>query len=64
MLDVAIPEKAPYETVAGLILYFLGHIPQPGEDLVYQGYRLIVQEMEARKISQVMIIPLPHRAGG
>jgi putative hemolysin len=64
MLGVALPEKAPYETVAGLILYSLGHIPQPGEEMVYQGYRLIVQEMEARKISQVMIIPLPHRVGG
>ncbi|RME41963.1 MAG: HlyC/CorC family transporter [Chloroflexi bacterium] len=60
MLGVALPEKAPYETVAGLILYSLGHIPQPGEEVMYQGYRLIVQEMEARRIRQVVIAPLSH----
>ncbi|MFQ5855891.1 MAG: hemolysin family protein, partial [Anaerolineae bacterium] len=43
VLGVALPEKAPYETVAGFILYSLGHIPQSGEEVVYQGYRLVVQ---------------------
>jgi putative hemolysin len=58
VLGVALPEKAPYETVAGFILHSLGHIPQSGEEVVYQGYRLVVQEMEARRIRQVVIAPL------
>ncbi|MFQ5856997.1 MAG: transporter associated domain-containing protein, partial [Anaerolineae bacterium] len=31
--------------------------PQSGEEVVYQGYRLVVQEMEARRIRQVVIAP-------
>ncbi len=63
VLGVALPEEAPYETVAGFILHSLGHIPQPGEEVVYQGYRLVVQDMEARRIRRVVIAPLPHEAG-
>ena len=58
LLGVTLPERAPYETVAGFILHSLGHIPQPGEEVVYQGYRLVVQEMEARRIRQVLITSL------
>ena len=57
MLGVTIPAHPPYDTVAGLILYLLGHIPQPGEEVVYKNHRLIVQEMEARRIKRVMIVP-------
>lgn len=60
-LGMAQPEKAPYDTVAGLILYSLGHIPQPGEEIVYEGYRLVVQEIKARRIKQVVIVPLSHK---
>ncbi|HIQ04248.1 MAG TPA: HlyC/CorC family transporter [Anaerolineae bacterium] len=58
VLGVVPSEKAPYETVAGLILHSLGRIPQPGEEVVYQGYRLVVQDMEARRIRHVVIVPL------
>jgi putative hemolysin len=57
-LGVALPEKAHYDTVAGFMLHSLGHIPQPGEEVVHEGYRLVVQEMEARRISRVVIAPL------
>jgi putative hemolysin len=58
LLDVAGPEKAHYDTVAGFTLHSLGHIPQPGEEVVYEGYRLVVQKMEGRRIRQVVIAPL------
>ncbi|HEY64871.1 MAG TPA: HlyC/CorC family transporter [Caldilineae bacterium] len=62
-LHLTILEHAPYDTVAGLILYLLGRIPRPGEEVTYAGYRLVVQEMEARRIKQVMIVPLAHKEG-
>ena len=63
-LGLAVPEHPPYDTVAGLILYLLGHIPQPGEEVIYEGYRFVVQEMEARRIRQVMIAPAARKKGG
>jgi putative hemolysin len=63
-LGVDRPEKAPYDTVAGLILHSLGHIPQSGEGVVYEGYRLVVQDMEARRIKQVVIVPLSYGEHG
>jgi putative hemolysin len=58
ILGITLPKETPYETVAGFILHSLGHIPQPGEEVVYQGYRLVVQDMEARRIRRVVITPL------
>jgi putative hemolysin len=43
--------------VAGLITHSLGHIPQAGEEVVYEGYRLVVRETKGQRISQVLIAP-------
>jgi len=63
VLGVALPEGTSYDTVAGFILHRLGHIPQSGEEVVYEGYRLVVQEMEAQRIRQVVIAPLSREEG-
>jgi CBS domain containing-hemolysin-like protein len=33
----------------------LGHIPQPGESVTYEGRRLTVVEMEGRRIARVRV---------
>ncbi|MCB0162926.1 MAG: HlyC/CorC family transporter [Anaerolineae bacterium] len=60
-LGVVLPEKSPYETVAGFILHSLGYIPQSGEEVVYEGYKLAVQEREGQRIKQVVIAPLSRK---
>jgi len=56
-LDIALPE-GDYETVAGLVLDRLGHIPRPGETLTVDGYRIAVTGMEGVKIESLVITRL------
>jgi len=63
-LELGLPE-GEYETVAGFVLSLLGHIPQEGEQVVYNtaegtrgsgpGLRLVVTEMHGRKIERVLV---------
>jgi CBS domain containing-hemolysin-like protein len=43
------------ETLAGFLLMRLGHIPQAGESITYEGRRLTVIEMEGRRISKIRV---------
>jgi putative hemolysin len=36
----------------------LGHIPQPGESVTYEGRSLTVVEMEGRRIAKVRVEPV------
>jgi putative hemolysin len=56
-LDLAIPE-GDYETMAGYVLSTLGHIPQEGEAIIGDGFRITVSEMRGRKIEQVVVTRL------
>jgi putative hemolysin len=48
-LEIEIP-AGPYDTIAGFVLSQLGHIPVPGEQVAFDGYRLTVEEMRGPKI--------------
>ena len=48
-LDLDIPE-GPYDTIAGFVLSRLGHIPQIGEQVPYDGYQITVEAMRGPKI--------------
>lgn len=47
------------ETVAGLVLTLLGHIPRSGELAAWQGYRFEVVDMDGQRIDKVLVVPLP-----
>jgi len=49
------PREAGVETLAGFLLAHLGHIPEDGESLEYDGRRYIVAEMTGRRISRVRV---------
>lgn len=53
-LGLALPE-GHYETVAGFILSLLGHIPKEGDQLKYDGLRLVITEMRGIKIGKILI---------
>ena len=53
-LELSFPE-GEYETIAGLILDVLGHIPQEGEALESGGARMKVTLMRGVKIERVLI---------
>ena len=60
-LELPIPE-GDYETVAGYVLNALGHIPQEGETVVGDGFRMTVAEVKGRKIEEVLVTRLSASA--
>jgi len=55
LLDIDLPEDDAYETLAGLILYRLRHIPEVGETVQVGDFRLEVVELDGPKITRVRI---------
>ncbi len=55
----SLPRDGGVETLAGFLLFRLGHIPQPGEAVTNDGRRLTVVEMDGRRISKIRVEPLP-----
>lgn len=53
-----LPRDGGVETLAGFMLYRLGHIPQAGESVVFKGRRLIVLEMDGRRIARIRVEPV------
>jgi CBS domain containing-hemolysin-like protein len=60
-----LPRDGGVETLAGFVLARLGHIPQPGESVEFEGRRLTVVEMDARRIAKIRVEKLeaPQVAG-
>jgi len=54
-LDLDLPEGEEYETVAGLILQRLQHVPAEGETLTSKDLELTVIQMKGPKIEKVRI---------
>ncbi|RUA15969.1 MAG: hypothetical protein DSY55_05095 [Clostridia bacterium] len=55
LLNITLPEDDAYETIAGLILYRLRRIPEPGEVIEIPGYRLEVTGLDGPRIIKVRI---------
>jgi putative hemolysin len=55
LFEVELPADAGFETVAGFILYKLGHIPTKGEAVEYEGRRFIVEDVERNRITKVKV---------
>jgi putative hemolysin len=53
-LRLGLPE-GDYDTLAGFMLARLGRIPRVGEELHYDGVRLVVSEMKGVKIERVLV---------
>lgn len=56
---VELPDEGPYETLGGLIMNELGHIPSQGETVLVNGYLLRVEQMDGRRIDRVRITRNP-----
>ena len=60
LVGVTLPE-GDYDTVAGFLVEQLGRIPQPGEHPVvtFQNITFTVEEVEDRRISEILIEKTP-----
>jgi putative hemolysin len=54
-LGMSLP-SGDYETIAGLVLNRLGHIPKEGEQFRYHDMKLTVREMRSLKIEKLRIV--------
>ena len=53
-----LPREGGIETLAGFLLMRLGHIPEVGESVEFEGRKLTVVEMDGRRISTVRVEPM------
>jgi putative hemolysin len=64
-LDINLPVHESYETIGGLLIDRLGHIPHPGESATIQeaNATLVVVQMRGRRVVKVKIIMKPETGG-
>lgn len=56
-LGINLPE-GPYATVAGLVLHTLGRLPNQGESIQVNDWRIIITRVSDRAITQVRLVPV------
>ena len=49
-----------WDTVAGLVFNLLGHVPEEGESVEFQGLELRTEQVDGRRIASVLIRVLDH----
>lgn len=54
-MGLQLPESEEYETIAGLLLHLLGHIPKQGEQLRFMNIKLLITRMRGMKIEEVLL---------
>ncbi|MCC5697270.1 hypothetical protein LH612_29370, partial [Klebsiella pneumoniae] len=54
---IKLPE-GPYDTVAGFFISQLGRVPNVGESIEALGHRFTVRDMDAHRVSRLLITPL------
>ena len=55
---VELPD-GPYETVAGYIMAKLGRVPETGDFTDFDNHRIVVREVEGRRVSRVLVSAVP-----
>jgi len=54
LIGIKIPEDREYHTLAGYLLAEFGHLPACAEDIVRQGWRFEVVDLDGRRIDKVL----------
>ena len=47
-------DRGKYHTVSGLVLLLLGRIPEPGDSVQVEGWRLEVVDLDGRRIDKIL----------
>jgi CBS domain containing-hemolysin-like protein len=54
-LNLELPEEEDFDTIGGMVFSHLGHVPVPGEEVVFGNVRITVVEATRRRIERVRI---------
>jgi putative hemolysin len=60
---MTLPERRSYETVAGLVIGELQHLPATGEVVETLGWRFEVVDLDGRRVDKVLAKRLEAAAG-
>ena len=63
ILQVDIPRPADVDSVGGLVLKVLGHLPIAGETFVYNGISVKVEKLRNNRITKVVLELLDEKTG-
>jgi magnesium and cobalt exporter, CNNM family len=55
LLDIDLPDE-DWDTLGGFVFGTLEHVPEPGEEVGFDGWRFIAEEVEGRRIRRVRIV--------
>ncbi|HXP86912.1 MAG TPA: hemolysin family protein [Bryobacteraceae bacterium] len=61
---IELPGDAGFETLAGFLLFKLGHIPTPGDTVTHDGRMFVVEKMERNRIARVKIVRVRPASAG
>jgi len=59
LLGILLPQSRDYETLAGLVIGELHHLPQTGEAVEVFGWRFEVVDMDGRRVDKVLASRAP-----
>lgn len=54
-------EETPFNTLGGLLLEELGHIPQAGEIILWQSFKFEILDMDGPRIDKVLVLSSTER---
>ena len=56
-----VPEDIPgrYATLAGMMMFLLGRLPQEGDSTVWDGWKFEVVDMDGRRIDKILVMRVP-----
>ena len=57
-LGIDIPD-GEFDTLGGLIMSELGRMPEEKDEIIYEGHKFLVEEMDERRIDRVIVEKLP-----
>jgi CBS domain containing-hemolysin-like protein len=57
-LGIELPDTE-WDTVGGLVFNLLGHVPDAGESVTFQGLEFRTERVDGRRITSVAIVPVP-----
>jgi putative hemolysin len=53
-LDIALPQERSYQTAAGFVLDWLGHLPRIAESFDTQGWRFEIVDLNGRRVDKIL----------
>lgn len=64
VLNLGIPEKKDYTTLAGLFIYHYGHLPLEKDSVTIDSLQFTVEKMSRRHLNQIRVRRLPGKDEG